>query len=113
MTGDNYLTVFTYGCDLAHIGEFYDEYDGRKYNYERTKNKQIETIENIESKYAIHWIDECRYTLKLISTNDPNRNVKESKTMTINIFLYNENEYSFIGEMPETGYLFTGKMFRK
>ena len=87
-----------YGCDEAKIGDFFVDYNGIEISYSRTKNRQIETYKNIVSKYDITWIDDCRYTLKLTSSNNPNQKDYKNTLMTVTITSCDEYGFSYLAK---------------
>ena len=98
------------GCKDFHTGTFYAKYGDYDIIYNRTKNKQTEKVLNTVSKYDIKWINECKYTLELISSDDPIIAEKKGEIVIVNIISCRNDGYSFLAKLKNDDFIINGEM---
>ena len=101
------------GCQKFKTGKFKDVVnDSIIYYYERNLETQIETYGKGKNIYKINWINECKYEVILIETNNPFSSNRIGSKMTFNIYESNEYSYKYAYRSPIDSKVYTGELIK-
>ena len=99
------------GCSRFKTGKFEQAInDTIILHYERDEDRQIETYGQGRAMYDIKWLNECRYTLTLVETNNPYDQDFIGATTIVNIYESNVNTYKFYYKLENTEEIYEGEM---
>lgn len=79
-------------------------------NYERDEKRQIETYGQGRAVYEINWVNDCRYTLTLLETNNPYDQNFIGATTIVNIYESNKNSYKYYYKRVNSEEIYEGEM---
>jgi len=101
------------GCHKFKVGKFRQIVnDTIVYYYERTENTQIETFGKGKSTYSVKWLNDCRYEITLIETNNPYYSDFIGTKYMINIYEFNDNSYKFVCHVQNNSTIYEGEMIK-
>lgn len=99
------------GCERFKTGKFKLAInDSTVVFYERDKNRQIETYGQGRSVSEIKWLNECRYSLTLIETNNPYDQEHIGRELIVNIYETTEDSYKFYFKLGNSEDIYEGEM---
>lgn len=104
-------------CKQYHTGTYtFSDTAGNTYTVRRTKDRQFEDAPDSDttSVYAVEWINDCSYRLKLLEGSYADRRFYGDKVMTVTITSGNKDSYQFVARMEDMkGGEIKGKLDRK
>lgn len=99
------------GCSRFKTGKFEHAInDSIIILYERDEKQQIETFGQGRAVYDIKWLNDCRYTITLVETNNPYNQDFIGTTTVVNIYEFDGNKYKFYYKLENTEEIFEGEM---
>lgn len=78
--------------------------------YERDEKRQIETYDPGRAVYDINWLNDCRYTLTLIETNNPYDQSYIGATTIVNIYESDMDSYKYYYKLENSEEIYEGEM---
>jgi uncharacterized protein len=104
--------VFT-GCSRFKTGKYKQLInDTLALHYERDDKRQIEMFGQGRAVYDIDWLNDCRYTLILVETNNPyDQNYIGAKTI-VNIYETGDNSYKFYYKLESREDIYEGEIMK-
>lgn len=101
------------GCNLYHEGEFYFVLpDSAQIHISRKGNRQVETIEDGRSELQIDWLNDCKYVLTLLETNDPYRKRFIGQKIEVNIYSSDSTSCHYYIQIDGEEDVYEGEVFR-
>ncbi len=97
------------GCSEMQTGKFFSQQDAALAPVEFTRSKTEQTevlVDGSERKFAVNWLTECRYTLRLMEEDgsiDP-----ETKALRVNIYALEKNTYQYAAQFEDGEQIFQG-----
>jgi hypothetical protein len=99
------------GCSSFKTGKYtYTLNDSVTLIYERDEKHQTETFGQGKSVFEINWINDCRYSLTLIETNNPYDQSFIGTTTIVNIYEINKDSYKYYYKLENSDEVYEGKM---
>lgn len=99
------------GCSRFQVGKFEQVVNENvTFYYERDENRQIETFGEGRAVYDIKWLNDCRYTLTLVETNNPYSQEFIGSTTVVNIYESDDKTYKFYYKLQDSDDIYEGEM---
>jgi hypothetical protein len=101
------------GCQDFKTGKFKQVInDSVTYFYQRNDTTQIETYGEGKSIFKINWLNDCRYILTLIETNNPYAQDYIGFKMTVNIYDTKNDSCKFMYHYDNDENIYEGELIK-
>ena len=108
----NYETINS-GCESFKEGKFkFQMPDSSFMIIERDDKFQYEYYNGTTTKYKIKWLNECRYSLTMVKTNNEMMEGAKGQILIINIYETGVDFYKFISTIEEQNFKLDGIIYK-